>query len=233
MLYRSHNLGVKAPVWSPIQSNHIAMSSAEVKSSLLDGGGASTEADYGSLQSPSNPDEHNIMYTIDTSQRRDSSLAAMAAAADITARRESIMEMQNIHRKSTLEGVPYNDNIPKPLIDIPSMESLDVDEAVQQRIDAYNSKEEEEKLSINYIVGQLPAIAIASVLNFMVGIPFGASYFPTELPLIGKEVLGLRMFLFSTMVAQFVFTFKSKFENGIGLQMVRNERLFDVSTLFM
>ena len=59
----------------------------------------------------------------------------------------------------------------------------------------------------------------------MVGIPFGASYFPTELPMIGKEVLGLRMFLFSTMVAQFVFTFKSKFENGIGLQMVRNERL--------
>ena len=31
---------------------------------------------------------------------------------------------------------------------------------------------------------------------------------------------GLRMFLFSTMIAQFVFTFKSKFNNGVGLQMV-------------
>ena len=30
------------------------------------------------------------------------------------------------------------------------------------------------------------------------------------------------MFLFSTLVAQFVFTFKSKFTNGIGLQMVEN-----------
>ena len=158
MLYRSRNLGAKAPVWSPIQSNHIAMSSAEEKSSLLDGGGASTEADYGSLQSPSNPDEHNIMYTIDTSQRRDSSLAAMAAAADITARRESIMEeRQNIQRKSTLEGVPPLR--PKPLIDIPSMESLDVDEVVQQRIDAYNSsrristtEENEETLSIHHII---------------------------------------------------------------------------------
>lgn len=48
------------------------------------------------------------------------------------------------------------------------------------------------------------------------------SYFPTELSLPGKEVLGLRMFLFSTMTAQFVFTFKSKFSNGVGLQMVEN-----------
>ena len=102
--------------------------------------------------------KHNIMYTIDTSQRRDSSLAAMAAAADITARRESIMEeRQNIQRKSTLEGVPPLR--PKPLIDIPSMESLDVDEVVQQRIDAYNSsrristtEENEETLSIHHII---------------------------------------------------------------------------------
>ncbi len=54
------------------------------------------------------------------------------------------------------------------------------------------------------------------------GIPFGASYFPTELQLQGKEVLGFRMFLFATMIAQLVFTFTSKFDNGIGLQMVEN-----------
>jgi len=62
-----------------------------------------------------------------------------------------------------------------------------------------------------------------------VGIPFGASYFPVEwsasesgFPVPGKEALGLRMFLFATMVGQFVFTFKSNFNNGVGLQMVEN-----------
>ena len=97
------------------------------------------------------------------------------------------------------------------------------------------------------VASQIPAIAIVSVLNFMIGIPFGASYFPVEwsnsgsnsishdgdneqgtasvivdgeFPLPGKESLGLRMFLFSTMMAQLVFTFKSKFTNAVGLQMV-------------
>lgn len=47
-----------------------------------------------------------------------------------------------------------------------------------------------------------------------------------EFPLSGKEVLGLRMYLFSTLIAQLVFTFKSKFSNGIGLQMVENVPFF-------
>ncbi|KAL7554002.1 hypothetical protein ACHAWF_017366 [Thalassiosira exigua] len=70
------------------------------------------------------------------------------------------------------------------------------------------------------ILSQLPAVAIASVLNFMAGIPFGASYFPADFPLEGKEVLGLRMFLFSTFVGQLVYTYTSGFTNGVGLQMV-------------
>lgn len=41
-------------------------------------------------------------------------------------------------------------------------------------------------------------------------------------PLPGKEALGIRMFLFSTMIGQIVFTFASKFHNPIGLQMVEN-----------
>ncbi|KAL7478904.1 hypothetical protein ACHAW6_004659 [Cyclotella cf. meneghiniana] len=99
------------------------------------------------------------------------------------------------------------------------------------------------------LASQLSAIAIISVLNFMIGIPFGASYFPVEwsngvnsssfstdseeddstgsvamqeFPLPGKEALGLRMFLFSTMMAQLVLTFASKFTSGVGLQMVEN-----------
>lgn len=75
---------------------------------------------------------------------------------------------------------------------------------------------------IQGIVSQGAAVAVVSLLTFLAGIPFGSSYFPTELALPGKEVLGLRMFLFATFVGQMVFTFKSKFTNGIGLQMVEN-----------
>jgi hypothetical protein len=39
-------------------------------------------------------------------------------------------------------------------------------------------------------------------------------------PLPGKEALGIRMFLFSTIVGQLVYTFSSGFHNPIGLQMV-------------
>jgi SulP family sulfate permease len=56
----------------------------------------------------------------------------------------------------------------------------------------------------------------------MMGIPFGAAFFPTELELPGKEILGLRMFLFSTMMAQLVLTYTSKFNNCVGLQMIEN-----------
>lgn len=41
-------------------------------------------------------------------------------------------------------------------------------------------------------------------------------------PLPGKEALGIRMFLYSTIVAQLVFTWKSHFSSPIGLEMVEN-----------
>ena len=138
-----------------------------------------------------------------------------------------------LQRRNTLDRAQVN-NIPKPLIEVPSIESLEADDFVQKRINAErlsssrststHSKERKDDNTtiLSSILGQLPAIIIVSILNFMVGIPFGASYFPTELSLQGKEVLGLRMFLFSTIVAQFIFTYKSKFTNGIGLQMVEN-----------
>ena len=84
----------------------------------------------------------------------------------------------------------------------------------------------------------------------MIGIPFGVSYFPigwksdTEagdtagksssggaddfvnghFPLPGKEALGIRMFLYATIVAQFVLAFRSDFHSAIGLEMVENVR---------
>lgn len=82
----------------------------------------------------------------------------------------------------------------------------------------------------------------------MVGIPFGVSYFPVgwksssasavgddveseseggfvldgAFPLAGKEALGIRMFLFSTIIGQLVMTYASNFNNCIALQMVEN-----------
>lgn len=87
--------------------------------------------------------------------------------------------------------------------------------------------------------GQIPAILLIGMFHMMIGIPFGVSYFPIgwssssstngdavdsdgvsgPFPLPGKEALGIRMFLFSTIVGQVVFTFMSGFPNPIGLQV--------------
>jgi SulP family sulfate permease len=93
--------------------------------------------------------------------------------------------------------------------------------------------------------GQIPAIALIGIFHLMIGIPFGVSYFPMYwnshpgekgpaadehggdlpegfFPIPGKEALGIRMFLFATLVGQVVFSFYSGFPNPIGLQMVEN-----------
>ena len=161
----------------------------EERSSLL--GGADTTKYYGSSPSSpptaTSPSSHSnivgtttpLTPTINTSRR--SSIAAMAAAADAKARRKSSVQM-----KTLPPALPYN--IPKPLIEVPSMESLEVDEAVQQRMNNFhnetNSNTSNRRSSsssssssgkdnnilkvIHNIISQLPAIAIASILNFMV-----------------------------------------------------------------
>ena len=160
----------------------------EERSSLL-GGGAN--AKYGlspssppTATTPASSPHANIVgcttpLTPTINTRRRSSIAAMAAAADAKARRKSSVQM-----KTLPPAFPYN-NIPKPLIEVPSMESLDsleVDEAVKQRMnnnaDTNNRQSSSASSScgndndllkiIHKIISQLPAIAIASVLNFMV-----------------------------------------------------------------
>lgn len=42
-----------------------------------------------------------------------------------------------------------------------------------------------------------------------------------------QEALGIRMFLYSTIIAQIVFTLKSEFVNPIGLEMVENVSRID------
>jgi hypothetical protein len=92
------------------------------------------------------------------------------------------------------------------------------------------------KTRLNNFLGQIPAVALIGMFHLMIGIPFGVSYFPVSwsplldeasdeggpFPMPGKEALGIRMFLFSTIVGQIVFTIFSDFPNPIGLQMVEN-----------
>lgn len=83
------------------------------------------------------------------------------------------------------------------------------------------------KTRLDNFLGQVPAVALIGMFHLMIGIPFGVSYFPVSwsplaeeasdnggpFPLPGKEALGIRMFLFSTVVGQIVFTIFSDFPN--------------------
>jgi SulP family sulfate permease len=95
-----------------------------------------------------------------------------------------------------------------------------------------------------HVLNQATSVAVISLLNIMIAIPFGASYFPVGwkangaeeqqtgeqdeddvhgmFPLQGKQALGIRMFLFATIMGQLAFTFASKFTNPVGIQMVEN-----------
>lgn len=87
----------------------------------------------------------------------------------------------------------------------------------------------EEKSSLKSSIDQIPAVLLVCLLNLMVSIPFGVAMFPMsdggqhgEFPLPGKEALGIRVSLFSTVIGQVVFTFASKFTSAISLEMVEN-----------
>jgi len=92
------------------------------------------------------------------------------------------------------------------------------------------------------VLHQIPAVALIAMFHLMIGIPFGVSYFPIGwreasaaeseqalddgihglFPVAGKDALGIRMFLFSTIIGQIAFTFTSGFTNPISLQMIEN-----------
>jgi SulP family sulfate permease len=106
---------------------------------------------------------------------------------------------------------------------------------------------------LSTLIQQASAIAVVALLSIMISIPFGASYFPIgwkaegsgtdrdsdatgtggdgdisgNFPLPGKQALGIRMFLFATIMGQLAFTFSSRFENPVGLQMVENVPFLD------
>lgn len=68
-----------------------------------------------------------------------------------------------------------------------------------------------------------PCVLIAVVLNLMICVPFGLSFFPvewTDIPV--PRALGIQMFLLTTAICQFVFVARSSFDGAIGMMMVEN-----------
>lgn len=88
--------------------------------------------------------------------------------------------------------------------------------------------DETKKNHLSRIFQQIPAVLLVCLLNLMISIPFGVAMFPApdaqhgEFPLPGKEALGIRVFMFTTVIGQLVFTFASKFTSAISLEMVEN-----------
>lgn len=68
-----------------------------------------------------------------------------------------------------------------------------------------------------------PCIAIAVLLNLMICVPFGLSFFPVEwkdMPV--PRAIGIQMFLLTTAIVQFVLVAKSSFDCPVGMMMVEN-----------
>jgi len=122
--------------------------------------------------------------------------------------------------------------------------TVDVNDDETTPLNGYdkNSTPKQQRKLWETLLHQTTAVLVICLLNMMIAIPFGASYFPvgwkaagsdnTEedttdgisgtFPLEGKQALGIRMFLFATFMGQLVFTFASNFTNPVGLQMVEN-----------
>lgn len=157
-------------------------------------------------------------------------------------RRQSVFDVRNPERGPTRMEAMYG-----AVVDVHEQQKQSPVIQIQNIGSLKDGGGQPEGNIVQRIASQIPAVLIVSVLNCMIGIPFGASYFPVgwsssssvadtgapsnaegdddvsgDFPLGNKEVLGLRMFLFSTAMAQLVFGYKSNFNNGIGLQMVEN-----------
>lgn len=102
------------------------------------------------------------------------------------------------------------------------------------------------KSGLRDYVEQIPAILVTCILILMAAVPFGVAYFPIgwtndpsvspsntdgdddempvygTFPLPGKEALGIRMCLFTTLLGQIVMTYASQFENPVAFQIMEN-----------
>jgi len=71
-------------------------------------------------------------------------------------------------------------------------------------------------------LGRFPGLMIGLLLNLMLCVPFGLSFFPLDWDLPVPRAVGIQMWLFSTVVCQIVMTFHSDFPVAMGMMMVEN-----------
>ncbi|KDO35699.1 hypothetical protein SPRG_00496 [Saprolegnia parasitica CBS 223.65] len=73
------------------------------------------------------------------------------------------------------------------------------------------------------VVKSLPSVLIAVLLNLMICIPFGLSFFPLEWDeMPAPRAIGIQMFLLTTVLCQFIFAARSSFDCSVGMMMVEN-----------
>lgn len=77
--------------------------------------------------------------------------------------------------------------------------------------------------TVTDVLQAAPCVVIAVLLDLMICVPFGLSFFPVEwqdMPV--PRALGIQMFLLTTAICQFVFVLRSNFDGAIGQMMVEN-----------
>lgn len=149
----------------------------------------------------------------------------MAAAEILMSDRRGRNSIVDVHVMEQLKHLPRDDE---------SFEEAAIDEETPLVMGegglVFTSPKHEEKSRLTRGLQQIPAVLLVCLLNLMVSIPFGVAMFPSmptqgsdgTFPIPGKEALGIRVFLFTTVVGQLVFTFISKFTSAISLEMVEN-----------
>lgn len=100
------------------------------------------------------------------------------------------------------------------------------------------------KSSYVSFLAEIPAVVVTLMINFMAAIPFGVAYFPLgwtsgdgeddpgaeddssgvsgPFPLPGKEVLGIRMYLFACITGQIALAIASRFGSPVAAQLIEN-----------
>ncbi|CAH0478338.1 unnamed protein product [Peronospora belbahrii] len=79
------------------------------------------------------------------------------------------------------------------------------------------------KQSIKDVLHAAPCVVIAVLVNLMICVPFGLSFFPvewTDIPV--PHALGIQMFLLTSAICQFTFVGLSNFDGAICQMMVEN-----------
>ena len=260
-----------APATTRLLTNNFALSPANPRAIRRRSTATATATATSGLTEVLSPLELPVLDTSSASMRR---LARELTEGQRMRSRRSIVDTRysEEHKQESLLGKDYDDDHEEgsgngnhcDQVDssedlellLPPLKLTKTQQQQQQPHDSTSSygsfsKTEQDKKSnqqlsfVETMIQQISAVAVVALLNMMIAIPFGASYFPIgwkaadddlsgpsddetpedldgTFPLQGKQALGIRMFLFATLIGQLAFTFGSKFNNPVGCQMVEN-----------